>query len=171
MATHRNTMDLSLYEGVSAPSDTEIAELDPLVSDAPYPGVAVAEVVRTNHHSRGEKRKREIAYAKPRPTAKSPAESAVKMKRRAIVARALTGSDTMLDIMVKNARWAFNKAAKLEQAAQDIEDRQTFEDVCRLREMADASAFRAAPYIHAKLAPLIGKGEKGLTVNLIIEDA
>lgn len=162
----------------SAVEDAEIAGLDPLVADAPNPGYAALiqedalvgkpQPGSTMDLQRGSKR--ETAYRKaqkPRPSV----EKRVQGKRRAIVARALNSGATPLDVMLDNMRWASVKAHKLEQAAQGIEDKTTFEDVCRLREMADASAYRAAPYLHAKLAPVVPKGEKAMTINFIIEDA
>lgn len=150
--------------------DAEIlGESDPLIADAPNPGfLAASEGLRVD--PRG---KRVSAFRKtPGPPAGVTAsKKAIMAKRRVIVSRALSSGASPLDVILDNMRWASLRAHKLEQAAQGILTADLEDDLVRLREMATDAAYKVAPYLHPKLAPLVAKGEKGLTVNLVIEDA
>lgn len=152
------------------PTDAEVVELDPALKGAPHPAalVAVADGVAGR---RAQDDKVAGVFRENKPVAKSPASKRIAKKRNAIVAKALAGADSPLDVLIDNMRWAIGRARKLEAVSAGIESGGDFENIARLREMADASAYRAAPYVHSKMAPIVPKGEKGLVVNFVIEDA
>ena len=68
-------------------------------------------------------------------------------------------------------RWRALMARTLEKLAGDVLTSELMGEILHLRDGALAAAQLAAPYLHARLAPMVPKGEKGMTVQLIIEDA
>lgn len=146
---------------------------DPLFADAPSPAYAAAVADKAN----GFVRKTRSVYTPERKVPKhvvgiSPnpvTKSAIAVKRRRAVAEALASGEDTLAIILDTARWAIKKARKLEELCAGQETSATLSDVLRLREVATEAAYKAAPFIHAKLAPKVARGETGLLVNLIIE--
>jgi hypothetical protein len=91
-------------------------------------------------------------------------------KKRAVVRAALTsGEELPLEVMLNNMRWAMERARSEEKLLAGVETAQGTAGVVAFRELAQAAAQAAAPYLHSKLAPIVPKGEKGVQVSLIIE--
>lgn len=103
---------------------------------------------------------------------RAPKPHVVAAQRRNYVARLLAGPEEKpLDIILENMRWNMAQARKEESLAGDVLTKDTLEVIREYRAEASDAAMKAAPYIHARLAPIVPKGESGLVVNLIIEDS
>ena len=82
-----------------------------------------------------------------------------------------SGEELPLDVILDNMRWEIGKARTLEKLMAGVETAEVLAEVRAHRAAAGVAAKDAAPYLHARLAPILPKGEKGLQVQLIIEDA
>ena len=167
---HPATLEKIAAGEVEVPEDAEIVEADPLLEGAPNPGFLVAQSpAPASDEPASAKKSRGVFRAKPGPS--SPAAKRIAGKRNAIVAKALSSGPSPVEVMARNMVWALFKAEEKERLAAGIETSELLDDIIRLREMADASAYRLAPYLHPKMVPIVPKGEKGLVVNFIVEDA
>ena len=97
---------------------------------------------------------------------------AIDATKRAVVRAALTsGEELPLHVMLDNMRWAMKRARAEEKLLVGVETAAAIAQIVSYRHLGQAAAEAAAPFLHARLAPIVPKGEKGLTVQLIIEDA
>ena len=101
-----------------------------------------------------------------------PAKARVERKQRMVVAKALSsGEELPLHVTLETMRWAVGRARTGEKLLAGAETREGMAEVVELRELAQAAAQAAAPYLHAKLARILQKGDKGVQGTLVIEDA
>ena len=101
----------------------------------------------------------------------TPSAAVIAKRKRAVVARALAGGDDPLEVLLDNMRWFYRKAIQRERLAGDTVSSEDLAAMMRFREGAQVAAVAVAPYLHSRLAPKIPKGESGLVVNFVIEDA
>ena len=149
-----------------------------LVESAAAPVKKVGGVFRRSAEDTAAKRKVLDAAAEsgeegvPRKEGRVAAPSSAQLarKKRAVVGRALASGEDPLEVMLDNMRWAFRKAVAAERLMGGIETSEEMSRVVGFRKFAQDAAQIAAPYIHAKLAPKMAKGESGLVVNLVISD-
>lgn len=83
-----------------------------------------------------------------------------------------------LEVMLDNMSWAIRRAHRMEQFALasaagggGVVSKADVEEAVAYRELAQAAATAAAPYMHPKMAPIVAKGQTGVAVTFTIEDA
>lgn len=79
-----------------------------------------------------------------------------------------------LEVMLDNMSWAIRRAHRMEQFAMaggGVVSKADVEEAIAYRELAQAAATAAAPYMHPKMAPIVAKGQTGVAVTFTIEDA
>lgn len=91
------------------------------------------------------------------------------MKRAATYEALRSGREMPLEVVLDTMDRYVGEARILEDEPVMTAELRSEARACRALAMAAAQA--ALPFLHAKLAPIVAKGEKGLVVNLVIEDA
>ena len=114
--------------------------------------------------------------APPQPSQDRPGrvDSKIRNNRRKLVAKILSdGDESAIDVMVDRMRMFVRRARSVEKMVleSNIETAEDREQILAFSAAAIDAATRVAPYLHARLAPKLAKGETGTQINLIIEDA
>ena len=138
-----------------------VAVVEALAPEAPAPEAA-------------PKKRRISAYRRPDLTPREhlTAKARLEQKKRRVVARLLDSEEELpVHYLMEELHTYAKKARTLEKVSENEMSQGTAEEILLYRDKAHDAAVAAAPYLHAKLAPLLQKGEKGLQVSLIIEDA
>lgn len=123
----------------------------------------------------------EAAGANPRAKGGTPGRarlaSRLEKASRKVAADALADPTRVpLEVMLDNMSWAIRRAHRMEQFAMasangGVVSKADVEEAVAYRELAQAAATAAAPYMHPKMAPIVAKGQTGVAVTFTIEDA
>lgn len=129
----------------------------------------------------------EAAGANPRAKGGAPGRkrlaSRLEKATRRVAADALADPTRVpLEVMLDNMSWAIRRAHQLEQFAVQtaagggngnvtVVTLLETQEILSYRELAQAAASAAAPYMHPKMAPIVAKGQTGVAVTFTIEDA
>ncbi len=166
---------MGLFDNNAPAEMSEVSAIEQLLEEAPHPEAAKTVVkVGGAFRNRADTPPgaKAVLRAEGRTQGFEPHQKTIGKARRAVIAKALTSGEDPLEIMLDNARWAFRRALKAQKNLEGgVEEAAVLREVIGFRELAQTCAVAAAPYLHSKLAPKIPKGESGLTVNLVIEDA